>query len=52
MVLCVTVAGVLHEHPAVVRPVVASLQTAQLPSGVAHASHPGDVLNVALWLTR
>ena len=52
MVACVTVAGLFHEHPGAVRPVLASLETVQLRSGVEHAAHPADLLHAGLWIGR
>ena len=52
MVVCVTAAGLFHEHPGAVRPLVATLQTVQLRSGVEHAAHPGDLIRTALRLGR
>lgn len=52
MVVCVTAAGMLHEHPGAMRPLVTSLQTAQLRSGMAQGSQPADGRQVALWLSR
>ena len=52
MVVCVTMAGLLHEHPEAVGLKVAGLQTAQPRSGTASEKPPADVLNVSLWLSR
>ena len=52
MVLCVTVAGVLHEHPGAMRPMVNSLETVQFLAGIAQVSHPADVLNAVVWRGR
>lgn len=52
MVACVTMAGLLHEHPAVMRTVVSGVHATQLRSSVEHARHAAEVLNAAIWLGR
>ncbi len=52
MVVCVTAAGLFHEHPLALRPLAARLETARLHPGVEHAVHPADPVNAALWLGR
>ena len=52
MVLCVTVAGLFHDHPQMIHPLVAGVDASQLRSGMVHAVHSGDLLNATLWLTR
>ena len=48
MVACVTAAGLLHAHPGTVRPVVASLETVLLRSGVGHGMWFAGLFSVAL----
>ncbi len=55
MVACVTAAGLLHQHPAALRPFVAAVHTAvvqeaQLAPDSARTQHPGNLLNTTLWL--
>ena len=48
MVVWVTAAGLFHEHPAAVRPLLAGLQTVMLHTGAAHGVHPAALLPAAL----
>ena len=52
MILCVTMAGVMHEHPGALRPMMGSLQTVQFRAGMAHVSHSADALNTVVWRGR
>ncbi len=49
MVLCVTAAGVFHEHPQSVR---GTLQPSEMRSELHRAAHPADLLNATLWSRR
>ena len=53
MVACVTAAGLLHEHPGVMRPLVAGLvsgaHSTQLRSSVEPEGDRPEVLNAAIW---
>ena len=55
MVACVTAAGLLHQHPHAVQPLLAAVQTAglqgvHLRSSAVFAHHTADLLNASLWL--
>jgi hypothetical protein len=52
MVVCVTLAGLLHEHLRPLQPVVTQVQTAGLRSGISHAAPPSNLLDTVLWITR
>ncbi len=49
MVACVTAAGLLHEHPGVMRPLVSGAHSAQLRSSVEPVKHSAEVPNAAIW---
>ena len=49
MVVCVTIAGLLHEHPAAMRSVVSGVHAARLRSSGEHARQVAEVLNAAIW---
>ena len=52
MVACVTAAGLLHEHPGAMRPLLSSRQTAAMRSSLTHTAPPATVLNAALRPTQ
>ena len=52
MVACVTAAGLLHEHPGVMRPLVRGVRPAQLRSSAEPQKRPAEVLNAAVWQER
>ncbi len=52
MVMCVTVAGFLHEHPGAMRPLASRVQAVQLRFDAGHVRPLAGVLNVPFWLGR
>ena len=52
MVACVTAAGLLHEHPGVMRPLVPGAHPGTLRSSVEPVKHSAEVLNATIWPER